>query len=129
VSVDLWYPACHVQEFSTPTILVPAIARYQDTTKAEAFPTNTTNRPTTKTLMLRAFPTARLLNFPFAMDDITHQMNTMALLGNANVDDFNAGLIMYFSYVATNTDAGTEIKLSKAPKDLRAWIKEHKGGN
>jgi hypothetical protein len=109
--------------------LVPAVARCQNITRAEAFPTNTT-KPTTKTPTLKAFQTARLIFIPFAMDDITNQrMNAMALLGNANVNNFNAGLFTYLSYVATNTDAGTEIKWSKAPKDLQDLIMTHKGGN
>jgi hypothetical protein len=60
------------------------------------------------------------------MDDITQQMNAVALSGNANksdaTGDFNAGLYKYLLFVATN--AGTEIIWSEADKDLKAWMKQ-----
>jgi hypothetical protein len=60
------------------------------------------------------------------MDNITQQMNAVALLCNANksdaAGDFNASLYKYFLFVATN--AGTEIIWSEADKDLKAWMKQ-----
>jgi hypothetical protein len=60
------------------------------------------------------------------MDNITQQMNAVALSGNANKSDaagnFNAGLYQYLIFVATN--AGTEIIWSEADTDLKAWMKQ-----
>jgi hypothetical protein len=75
--------------------------------------------------MLLAFPTARLLFCHFTMDNITQQMNAVALSDNANksdANDFNASLFKYLLFVTIN--AGTENIWSKANKELKAWMRK-----
>jgi hypothetical protein len=59
------------------------------------------------------------------MDDITQQMKSVALSGNANkndANDFNAGLFKYLLFVSKN--AGTKNIWSDADKDLKAWMRK-----
>jgi hypothetical protein len=55
--------------------------------------------------MLLTFPMARLFFCNFTMDDITQQMNAVALSGNINNDasNFNASLFKYLLFTAMNT--------------------------
>ncbi len=59
------------------------------------------------------------------MDNITQQMKSVALLGNADksdANDFNAGLFKYLLFVSKN--AGTKNIWSDADKDLKAWMRK-----
>ncbi len=59
------------------------------------------------------------------MDDITQQMKSVALSGNANksdANDFNTGLFKYLLFVSKN--AGTKNTWSDADKDLKAWMRK-----
>jgi hypothetical protein len=69
---------------------------------------------------------ARLLFCHFTMNNITQQMNAVALSGNnaskSDAGNFNAGLFKYLLIVAIDT--GTENIWSEANKELKAWMRK-----